>query len=256
MEHNFRDSVIRKLITTFVTVTLVSITLASVSLLESQFQYNLGNQLMGWTFLYIVYVGVIVLIYGNAVSFIVKFAQKRWFKHNNWIYVSLHGLFGLANGLLFTFWYAALYGLLAALFYAFIDRWIYTRDLKEKRMRLFIIVPLVIYGILWGVLQIISPTMPPFSKQDAVEFATSGEGTIIEIFPEKIGETKQNIGNYTVTRETQVERVQDETYVVTFTERWSSQYRSGYWYTSYIVKRGQLTIDEQGGTNPPYRSFN
>ena len=49
-----------------------------------------------------------------------------------------------------------------------------------------------------------SPPIPPFTKEDAVKFATSGEGTMISDFPKEIGTWTGTIGDYEVKRKTSV----------------------------------------------------
>lgn len=252
MKKNLRSLILRKLVTTFTTSTTVPFLLAFFQLNEAEFKYNLGNQLMGWTFFYSMYVGVIVLVYGNAVSIILELCQIRWFSSNQLIYVLLHGLFGLANGLLFQSWIFAMFGLLTALFYAIIDRWVFARILNKKKIKLFFIIPVVIYGLSWGTFQVISPTQPPFTKEDAVAFATSGEGTIIDRFPEKIGEVEEVIGGFKVVKETSVKEIEHEVYIVTFSEKWSNGYEEGKWTISYKVTRGQLGAYGESGEEPPY----
>lgn len=253
MENKFASIVIRKLITTFVTVTLSSFVLASFFLVESTSKYNLGNHLMQGSFFYGIYIGTIVLVYGNTVSVALEYVQNKWFKYHNWVYILFHGLFGLANGLFFQTVEFALSGMVVALFYGITDRWLFTRILRHKSLKTFLIVPVLLYVFSWGLLQITSPSMPHFTKEDAVKFATSGEGTVIDFFPKEIGEKVERINGYKVIRETKVEEAEQEVYIVTFIERWSNEDASGKWYTSYKIKRGQLSAYDQGGSDPPYR---
>ncbi|WP_138416070.1 hypothetical protein [Aquibacillus sediminis] len=243
----------RKLITTFVTVTMISLLLAFTFMSQPSETYNLGNKLMAGSYFYMIYVGAIVLVYGNTVSFLIESIFRKWLPYRHWMFILLHGVFGLANGLLFQHWTFALYGMGAAVFYAITDRWIYIRNQKQKSMKGFLIVPIVLYGFSWGILEMISPDLPPFTKEDAVQFATSGKGTSIEQFPEKIGEIEETIADYKVTRTTEVKENGHESYFVTFTETWLNQGQSGSWYLVYKVKRGQMMLHEQGGSSPPYR---
>ncbi|MFD1040399.1 hypothetical protein ACFQ3N_18645 [Virgibacillus byunsanensis] len=222
----------RKIITTFATTALFSIGLAFQYAGYSQIGYNQGNQLMGWSLFYGIYVGAIILVYGNLVSLAIEYVQRKWFTHLNWLFILLHGIFGLANGILFQQWVFALMGMVVALTYACIDRWIYSRVSKEKSMKLFILIPILIYVVSWGILQVISPPMPPFTKEDAVEFATSKEGTVIDTFPDKIGESSEVINGYQVKRETSVKEIGGETYMVTFTETWQKGKEEGSWILS------------------------
>jgi hypothetical protein len=245
--------VIRKLIATFITVTLSSFVLASFFLFESTSKYNLGNHLVQGALFYGVYIGAIVLVYGNAVSMVLEYFRRKWFKNHNWVYILFHGLFGLANGLLFQSVEFALAGMVVALFYAIIDRWLFATISNNKKWITFLIAPILLYGLSWGVLQITSPPMPHFTKEEAVEFATSGIGTVTDLFPKQIGEKAESILGYNVIRETKVEELEQEVYIVTFIEKWLSDEGSGNWYISYKVERGQSVLYEEGGTNPPYR---
>ncbi|WP_246202568.1 hypothetical protein [Virgibacillus doumboii] len=246
------NDAIRKLITSFAAITIISISLGYMTLVDMDSPYNMGNKVMGWTFFYGMYVGPIILIYGNAVSIGLEYVQNKWFRQNNVLYILLHGVFGLANGLLFQSWNFALLGITAALLYAIIDRWVYKRLDHQQGVKQFFLIPVLIYALSWGVLQLVSLDMPPFTKEDAVEFATSGEGTIIEIFPEKIGKWEGTIDGYQVVRETNVKEVDDEKYIVTFTESWEKDAETGSRYFSYEVERGTLTAHKNGGGKPPY----
>lgn len=253
LDFKFISVVKRKLITTFVIVILSSFVLSLYFLIESKTSYNAGNFLLQGTLFYGVYIGAIVFVYGNFVSLAIEYVQKRWYKFNNWIYILIHGLFGLANGLVFQTIEFAIAGMTVAVVYAMTDRWLLSRILRQKSLKLFLAIPILIIVFSWGVLQITSPTMPHFTKEDAVKFATNGEGTIIDFFPKEIGEKSEIIKGYEVIRETQVEEADKEVYFVTFIERWSSGEESGKWHMSYKVKRGQLTAYDQRGRIPPYR---
>jgi hypothetical protein len=95
---------------------------------------------------------------------------------------------------------------------------------------MFFLIPTASLLISWGYFQFTSPPMPPFTKEDAVKFATSGKGTAIEHFPKEIGE---------------------EIYIVTFTENWSKGTGKGSWTLSYKVDRESLTANGEKGNMPP-----
>lgn len=252
IKSNLAWVILRKLIATFVTVTLSSFVLSVYLLVESTSKFNLGNHLLQSSLFYGIYIGMIVLVYGNIVSIALEYVQKKWFEFHNWVYVLFHGLFGLANGLLFPIVEFALAGMTAALLYAITDRWLAIRITERKSLKHFIIVPILLYVFSWGLLQLISPSMPYFTKEDAVEFATASEGTIIDLFPKEIGEKVERINGYKVIRETKVAEMKQEVYIVTFIESWSNEDDSGNWYISYKVKRGQLSAYNQGGNAPSY----
>ncbi|MGY0694490.1 hypothetical protein ACW2QC_17200 [Virgibacillus sp. FSP13] len=250
-----QNLVIRKLLTTFIVTTLTSIIMAFLFVItyHSEPTYNLGNTLMGWSFVYMMYVGVIIMLYGNVVSIALEFLRTRWLnRRQNWLFVILHAVFGLVVGLIFLNWLLSVSGMLVAIGYAIVDRWIYTRQKKQKGVKMFIITPVLIYCLSWGVLQILSPSMPPFTKEDAVEFATSGQGTVIDRFPEKIGKLKEKIDGYNIERETTAKKVGDEKYIVTFTETWKKENDIGSRYYSYEVERNSMTAHQIEGKEPPY----
>ncbi|MBM7551407.1 hypothetical protein JOC33_000297 [Thalassobacillus pellis] len=94
--------------------------------------------------------------------------------------------------------------------------------------------------------------MPPFTKEDAVDFVTNNKGFDIESFPEEIGKRTSIIEGYQVIRETSAEEINDEVYLVSFTEHWSKGSKKGSWTRSYKVGRGSLTAKGGMGELPPY----
>lgn len=240
----------RKLVTTYFATTMISLLLAYLYINGDFSDPNLGNSVFGWTFFYMIYVGTIILLYGNLVSIGIEYFQRKWKAPHSWLYILLHGIFGLANGLLFQELMSAVVGMAAALLYAVIDRWLY--KIKKKGIKLFIFIPIIVYALMWGCLQVLSPPTPPFTADDAVEYATSGKGTAIELFPEEIGKWSGEIDGYHVVRKTSVEKVEHQVYIVIFTEAWVKGEESGSRYISYEVERQSLTVSDRGGPTPPY----
>jgi hypothetical protein len=78
--------------------------------------------------------------------------------------------------------------------------------------------------------------MSPFTIEDAVNFATSGEGTVIEHFPEEIGEWEGTIEGYQAKRETNAKKIGEEIYLITFTENWKKGSEMGSWALSIKLK--------------------
>ncbi|BBH24332.1 hypothetical protein Back11_56770 [Paenibacillus baekrokdamisoli] len=219
---------IRKLVATFVATMFTAIVMAGFMVLDDSSvgsNYNLGNQLIVLSLIIIIYAGVIILIYGNVVSIGLEWAQNKSLSKNYWVYILLHGFFGSAPGLLFQNGMFMLFGGGIALGYAGIDRWLSIRVLKQKGIKWFILIPILIYGIAWGCFQMISSPLPPlpaFTKEDAVEFATAGKGTEVDDFPDRIGTWQEIIiDGFHVKRETNAEEIANEKYIVTFTETWS-----------------------------------
>ncbi|MRG86143.1 hypothetical protein [Salinibacillus xinjiangensis] len=241
----------RKLIATFVSSTVISIILAAQFLMESTHTYNLGNALMSGSFFYMMYVGIIILIYGNMVSIVIEFFHRR-IPLPNWLFIFIHGVFGLVIWFLLKSWFIALFGFLTALFYGVVDRWVLRRLEKDKSIKMFFIIPILIYALSWASLQLLSPSLPPFTEEDAVEFATNSEGTIIDQFPDEIGASSTQIDGYQVVRQTSVEKIDDEEYIVTFTETWEKGSATGSRFWSYRIGRGVLTAHDSGGDEPPF----
>ncbi|MBS4204411.1 hypothetical protein [Lederbergia citrea] len=241
----------RKILTTFITTTIFSFMLSFLYLKSgSDVDYNKGNQFISWFFVYFMFIGVIVLVYGNLVSIGIEYLQGKLFKKHDWLYVLILGIFGLANGIIFQETTLAYYGMLAAMVYGIIDKWLYKR--QNKSVKMFYLIPIASVFLLWMFLQMTSPPMPPFTKEDAVQSATAGEGTTIDYFPKTIGKWEGVVDGYHVVRETNAKQIGKEIYLVTFTENWSKGTKIGSWTQSYKVERNGLTADAIDFDMPPY----
>ncbi|WP_058305689.1 hypothetical protein [Gracilibacillus massiliensis] len=133
-----KSFILRKLSSTVVTTTVFSFLWVMYFIIVDGYQseYNLGNQLMEGFFFYSIMVGTIILFYGNLVSIIVeKLLEKRFPQHKS-LYVLILGVFGLVNGLIIFPPFAYL-GMLAAMLYGIIDRWIFKRITKNKIFCIF-----------------------------------------------------------------------------------------------------------------------
>ena len=115
--------IIRKLLATFVSTLTVAALFAFYGVVTSDETHLLGNQFIGWLLVYSFYIGLVVLVYGNLVSVMVEYLQRKWFSHD-WLYVLLLGVFGLLNGVFFQEGVLAFYGMGVALYYGVIDKWI------------------------------------------------------------------------------------------------------------------------------------
>jgi hypothetical protein len=249
--------IIRKLITTFVSTISFSVLLGFFSLKgSSEVVYNQGEQFIGWFIISTMYIGLIILIYGNLVSILIEFLQSKWFQHHDWLYVLILGVFGLANGIFFQEETLAVYGMLAATLYAIIDKWLYKRNAQNKSIKMFFLLPIASILLCWGYFHFTSPSMPPFTKEDAVKHATSGEGTPIENFPKDIGKWEGTINGYQVQRETNAKEIGKEIYIVTFKGNWENGDEKGNWSLSYKIERGTLTASGEEGNIPPYYEGN
>jgi hypothetical protein len=229
----------RKITATFFTTVTLAMILALLSLSDiGAGTSDYGEAFLFATMLYGLYGGVIILVYGNLVSALIEFVMNRWFKRNTWIYILLHGVFGL---IMLGDPILAVFGVGSAILYACIDMWIFYRIRNEKRIKMLMLTPIPIFAVVWAVLSFISPDPPPFTAEDAIEFVTSGEGTIIDKFPKDEGVI--TVGN--ATRETSVEEIRDEVYIVTFTETWKDDDTGGPWFISYKVERGSSTLYDE-----------
>ena len=72
-------------------------------------------------------------------------------------------------------------------------------------------------------------------------FANDGEGTVTDVFPKRIGTWQGEIDGYLIERATSAKEVGDETYLITFTERWEKRADKGSWF--HILRSGTLEYD-------------
>lgn len=122
--------IVRKMTAAFFTTMMTSMFLAFWYIspgMIGESLYRLGGNFFGLTLFYALYVGAIVLLYGNLVSGAIEYGQKKGLIKPNWLYVLCHGFFGLLFGFLFKAPGFAITGMVVAIFYALIDRWLYAR---------------------------------------------------------------------------------------------------------------------------------
>lgn len=214
--------------------------------------YYQGTDFYAMTLVYSFYIGIFVLTYGNIVSLGIEALQHRWFKHADWLYVLILGGFGSAIGIIFPYPSIIYSGILVAVLFAVIDKWQLKRWQQDKRNKILFIAPLGIFLALGGYFYLTSPELPPHTAEDAVEFATSGDGTSIDRFPDEVETWKGEIDGYQVERTTSVEQLDQEYYLVTFTESWQKGSVQDSWMIAYRVERGSLTLHDEEGEMPPY----
>lgn len=244
----------RKIIASFVTAILLAMVMSLFNL--DLALYEQGNHFVGWTFVIFLYAGAIILVYGNIISIGVELLQRKYLSHRKWIYVTILGLFGALAGIFLNEMLFAIVGFCSAVFYSLIDLYLMKYSHKTKALFILILSPLFILFGLWLCLQIMSPSLPPFTKEAAVTFATSGEGTHTSKFPKEIGIWTGTIGDYAVKRETSVTSNGNEKYIVIFKEEWRKGYVSGSSLTSYLVDRNSMTLYNLEGDSPPYYAEN
>ena len=252
---NVESMIVRKMTAAFFVTMVTSMILAywyiSAGMNEEP-SYQLGVNFLGWTFLYTLYVGAVVLVYGNLVSGTIEYVQKKGFIKHNWLYVLCHGLFGLLFGFLFQEPGLAVAGMAVAVLYAFIDRWMCARENDSVSIKLLFLSPIVAGGLLWGYFQSVSEPMPPFTAVEAIEFAAGGDDSVVAAFPKKASIWKGRIGGYYVERETSAKEIGKEKFMITFTESWNKGLEKGSWIWIYEVERDSVSAKSGKGTAPPY----
>lgn len=240
-------------------ITSFAIVIYYALLLTIEPDYTPGfDTFMQWTSFISLYVFPIVLIYGSFVSISLDFALKRWVRGRllaHLLSVAGHVVFGFLFGLLFrSIGFMLLCGASALLF------WLTNRLLdygfggrrKKAAIVVTLFVPLlviVMMGLFW---RTDIPPLAPFTEEAAVQFATSGEGTEIDLFPKAAGASTTEINGYTVTRETSVKSTAKERYDVSFREKWSNNSEEGNRWYIYSVGRDGMALKESGGAPPPY----
>lgn len=249
--------ILRKTITTlstsFIVAYLLAITGPVLQLIEGEeISDNTGIGMAGWLLVYLFYVGAIIAVYGNFVSVILDTIRKKWFSKMRWLFVFFHGMLGLVNGIFFQDIHLAYYGMVAAMLYACIDWWVERRIDREKSTKVLLIIPRILLLLSWSILEAISPNLPSFTKEDAIEFATSGEGTDIDLFPDKAGTWKGTFEGYQIERKTRAKKLNKEFYLVTFEEKWTKGKQKGRYVMSYKVDRSSVSGYGGSGTIPPY----
>ncbi len=252
---NFENIIVRKMTATFFTTMMTSMILAfwyMSAATNEEPSYQRGESFLGWTFLYTLYVGAVVLVYGNLVSGVIEYGQKKGFIKHNWLYVLCHGLFGLLFGFLFKESGLAVTGMAVAVLYALIDRWMCARENDSVSIKLLFLSPILAGGLLWGYFQIVSEPMPPFTAVEAIEFAAGGDDSVVAAFTKKASIWKGRIGGYRVERETSAREIGREKYIITFTERWDKGLEKGSWIWTYEVERDSVSAKSGKGTAPPY----
>jgi hypothetical protein len=236
MQENLLErKILATIITTFTLVIVLSGFMLEIDIGVNPEEADYGMAFVLTTLGVGIYGGLIILVYGNAVSLLIEFVLNRWFKVNTVVFILLHGFFGLV---LIYEPILAVYGVTTALFYACMDRWIFYRTRNKKRIRMFLIVPIGIYTVIWAVLTIISPEPPPFTEEDAIAFV-SGANTYDDQFPDQPGKVTEG----PVTRETHVKEIEDEIYLVTFKET-RTNLEDGHWWVSYRVTRNSSSLED------------
>jgi hypothetical protein len=135
------DNIIyRKFTATYVTVLFITFTLSASTVSQSL------EDFFGWSFFFFIYVGAVVLIYANLVSFGIEFVLNGGLKTrtytNSFVFIFMHVIFGVlpifVSGLSWFLWLS----IFASLLYACVDRWVWKRSVGGKRTWLIVFLPL------------------------------------------------------------------------------------------------------------------
>lgn len=246
-------TVARKFLATFFSVFIMSMAWSTWSIAVSDdVVYETGTEFSGMTFVFFLYIGMFVLSYGNLVSLAMEALQRKWFKGADWAYVLILGGFGASIGLLFPIPHFVFIGVLTAVLYGMIDKWLLKRQGQDKANKAFCIAPFLVFLLLWGYFQNASAALPPYTAAEAIGFATSGEGTPIDRFPTEAGTWEGQVEGYYVRRTTAAQKVDDGVFEVTFKEDWKTDAAAGSWTMSYIVDRESSMFYREEGKKPPY----
>lgn len=176
--------VTRKLAATFLAAFLFSMAWCSWDIsMAGETVYYQGTEFYAMTLIYFLYIGFFVLIYGNIVSFVVESLQRRWFERADWLYVLILGIFGSAIGLIFPFGSFIAAGILVAMLFGIIDKWLLKRWRQDKGNKVLFILPFVAFALLWSYYHFASPSLPTHTAEQAVEFAAGGEDLLLDRFP-------------------------------------------------------------------------
>lgn len=120
-----RELIARKLKATVLAVFLYAMAWSSWDIYtDTTILYRWGEHFTGMTMFYFFYIGCFVLTYGNLLSLIVEFCQRKWFAQADWLYVLLLSIGGSAIGLLFPAKSFIIAGMGTAAFYGIFDKWL------------------------------------------------------------------------------------------------------------------------------------
>lgn len=242
----------RKVITPVITAMIFGLIFSSYNLIgnDSIPPYSRGEEFIAWALILFFYSGFIILIYGTPVSLLLEFILRKKIPKYNWLYILFHALFG---GLFFYQKLDLMFlGIVPALIYSIVDRWLYTKNLDGRHITFGFLSPIALAVVLWLFFSLISESRPPFTSEEAIALATFGEDTISSTFPKGKDKWSGNIEGFNVSRKTSAIKIGDDQYLVTFTETWEKGYLNGTYSVSYIVNRNSVSLHSEGGKSPPY----
>ncbi|MFC4410483.1 hypothetical protein ACFOZY_08605 [Chungangia koreensis] len=133
----------RKLIATYFTAALIGIFFGFLIAIDSDSERAVSFYGMSLVVLY--YGGIIILLYGNATSFLSEYINKRWLRDQTHTFLLFHLLFGIGFGVFFNLKDVVLLGMLGALIYALTDRLLYKRREESKIAFVFLLSPPAVF---------------------------------------------------------------------------------------------------------------
>lgn len=249
---------VRKLVAAYFSSWTVILWLSFPDIVFGKTSWNAAESYMSSVQVIALYVVPVIFLYGILVSSLLETATKKiMVKVPGVMFVSslLHVVFGLCIGFVFQISQIIIMGGVAAFLFFCFDLIIvrYTPSLKLKTRVIFFAAPILLLVLIEGTLYAITPPKPPFTANDAVQFATSGNGTSIDRFPKEEGQVKLQIVGYDVERETKVEEMSRKAvYIVVFTERWRKGTENGQYQMVYEVRREGMELKRSTGLQPPY----
>lgn len=227
----------RKAFATWITVAFVVVTLTFF------LSGRAHESFFAWAFVSLIYGGLTVILFGNAVSILIEYIHRKWLTMNGPLYISLHGFFGLLSGILLGNVVFLTIAILSATLFGSVDYW-----LKVKKRPTYALTSIGVFpvAVIVGIWIFIKITQGPFTEAQAIDVATNRQSV-----PDYSGEQTETIGAYEVKRTTETEKIDSNTYVVTFIESWSNEFYSGEWYISYKVNRHDAVVLDSGGRRVP-----
>jgi hypothetical protein len=250
----------RKFFATLTSTFVISMIMASFTVWDEG-SIGYGSNFILWTFIYIIFSGMIILIYGNLSSALIEFLLSKWKNESGVkiiIYIFLHIILGGFIGFLgliepYNFWGLALIGVLSATLFAISDVW-YSN--KIKRGEGAGKVPIVLFSIFLSISLVFAffgKYINPLTKEEAIKYATFSPGNR---FPKKEGKEIEKIGDFIITRETTVEKHKDNSYIITLNERWQGEKEQGSWFIKYKVNRQGASVIEEDEIGIPFSTSN
>ncbi|MFX3631575.1 MAG: hypothetical protein ACE3L7_20175 [Candidatus Pristimantibacillus sp.] len=249
---------VRKLVAAYFTTWAISLWLSFPNIVFGGASWNAAGNYILSVQVIALYAAPVIFLYGILISSLLEAAAVKLKVKGPGVEL-VSSLIQVAFGLCFGFvlqssQLSIIGGVAAFLFFSFeliIVRYILSLKLKIRLISFAApILPLVLIA---GTIYAISPLKPPFTANDAVQFATSANSTSIDHFPKEKGQVKLQIGGYDVVRETKVEETSRKAiYNVVFTERWRKGEENGQYQMVYKVSRGSLEANGSNGALPPY----